>query len=184
MKAIAATQLLRDQHKTLKGLFRQFEVVDRRAREMKAGVVREILMLLEVHFELEEQFIFPRLIEAADESGRELTAQARTDHAEVRALARVIEKRSVFDEYFNAGFLNLITTAEEHLGFEEERILALADEVLGSVLDELGPRLQERYEYLITKPQYGESVPWVVQNPHGGEQKRRVFVAGVEVTAS
>jgi hemerythrin-like domain-containing protein len=173
MEPTYATQLMRNNHKVLRGLFRQFEVVDRRAHEMKQGVVNEILMMLEVHFELEEEFLYPALKNSAKEHDRELADHALAQHEEIRQLMTAIRRRSIQEENFNIGALNLISTAEEHLKFEQEETYKAAEVALGSLLDEMGPRMQARQEELIASPRYKNARPSVVQNPHGGEQKRK-----------
>lgn len=168
-----ATQFLRDQHKILRGLFRQFEPIDHRAPEMKQGVVKEILMMIEVHFSLEEEFIYQPLMEAASDEDRVLAGECLRDHAAIRALVKVMRKKSVQEEFFNTGFLNLLQTTDEHLVREDEELFSAAERTLGSLLDEMGPRMQERRDQLVSSPLYRDARPEIVQNPHGGEQMRK-----------
>jgi hemerythrin superfamily protein len=173
MEPTYATQIMRNNHKVLRGLFRQFEVVDRRAHEMKQGVVNEILMMLEVHFELEEEYLYPALKNSAKEQDRELADHALSQHNEIRQLMTAVRRRSIQEENYNIGALNLIATVEEHLRFEEEETYKAAEATLGSLLDEMGGPMQSRMDQLMAAPRYKNARPGIVQNPHGGEQKRK-----------
>jgi len=49
MKPISAIQLLRDDHKKILGLFRQLEVIEARAPEMRDAVVLELFEEFLIH---------------------------------------------------------------------------------------------------------------------------------------
>lgn len=166
-------QALRNSQRTIRGLFRQVEVVDRRAQEMKKGVVGEVFMMLEVHLDLEEEFIYPALKSSKKEEDREIACQGLQQNDEIRLLIRALRKRDPQEEHFYTGLTNLITTAEEHLTAETEKIFPAAEKVLGSLFEEMVPRIEERRQELISSPRYEGVRPDQVQYPYGGEQKRK-----------
>lgn len=170
---MSATQLLRDNHKIIRGLFRQFEAVDRRAHDMKSGVVKETFMMIETHLKVEETFFYPAVEEAASAIGKALAVDCRKEHEGILLLIRNLNRRDLDEENFNIGFTNLITTTEEHFEKEENDLFLLADTVLGEDLyGDLAPKMAARRKELMEQPQYMDARPEVVQMPNGGEQKR------------
>lgn len=167
-----AIKFLRDDHKIIKGLFRQFEAVDERAPEMKEGLVHEIFMEIEIHTQLENEFFYPELTARVDASDRGLVEQARSDHREISSTAAQLKEQNVFAEHFNDRFSELISLVEAHLGEEERTLFPLAERVLADVTEELCDLLMIKKEELMESPEYSDAIPEVVQNPHGGEQMR------------
>lgn len=171
---ISATQSIRDSHKVIRGLFRQFEAVDRRAHEMKLGVVREIFMMLEIDLRVEEEILFPAITSAAGELGKGMIYDCQSEHHAIRRLIRNLERRDINEEYFNTGFANLISTAEELFKREEDDLFYLGDSVLDQeTYGGLSDQIERRRQELMNLPQFKQARPEVVQMPHGGEQKRK-----------
>ncbi|MGZ3687051.1 MAG: hemerythrin domain-containing protein [Bdellovibrionota bacterium] len=166
MKNTHATRLLRNDHKELTGLFRQFEAVDLRAHEMKIGVAREIFAKIEIHTRLEEEFFYPLLEDAS------LAEDALEDHREMRAqIAELFDSRA--DQVqFDAKMVELIETMEAHVYREENVLIPKAEEALGAALDALGEEMLKRKESLLKMHEFRDAHPQFAQNPHGGEQKR------------
>lgn len=174
MPSISATQFLRDQHKILKGLFRQGEVVARRAHDMEEGVMRELFAMIEIHFRMEEELFYPVVIQAASDAGRAIADDCLREHKDVLRLVHALQRRPVHDEFFATGLSNLISTAEEHLYREDNELFLLAETVLGDELyGELTSSLQTMREDLLHSPEYRDALPGLVQNPNGGEQMRK-----------
>ncbi|MCM2276981.1 MAG: hemerythrin domain-containing protein [Oligoflexia bacterium] len=176
MTQLSATQVLRDNHKTIRGLFRQYEGVRRKTPEMRDGVVRELFMMLDVHFRLEEEFLYPLVAHTGSEPGTALTDDCEREHASIRALIQGLRRRGTRDEFFDTGFTNLVTTCEEHLAREEGELFLLAESELAEALSEdgLAESMENRRKALIAAPEYRDARPEVVQNPHGGEQMRKI----------
>lgn len=171
---MSAIQLFRDHHKTIRGLFRQLEAVDRRAHEMKAGVVRETFMELEIHFQLEEEYLYPVIESKADEEGRATLEECRGSHLGLRNRIRAMRERNIDDEYFNLGLNTLIADIEQHLEQEETALFPLAKMTLGD--EQLAPmeeQIRKRHKDLMRQPRYRDALPEIVQNPNGGEQIRK-----------
>lgn len=175
MGSISITQFFRDHHKLIRGLFRQAEAVDLRAHEMAAGVIRELLMMLEIHLKLEEEILYPFILDRASERGRALLAECLTDHRELASLVRAVRARPVDSEHFKPGLTSLIDSAEPHLEREEAEFFPLCETVLGEDLyGSLTERAISRKTEWMASPEYREAQPSVVQNPHGGEQMRKI----------
>jgi iron-sulfur cluster repair protein YtfE (RIC family) len=174
MEKLRATQLLRDDHKRITGLFRQIESVDLRAPDMKRGVRDQIFMELEVHGRIEEELFYPQLLNSAtseDIKGRVTTAM--NDHIDISTLIAELRKVDIDDEQFILKFSDLIETVEPHLTLEEADLFHEAERLLGDRLEELGIQMQLRRQALIEQPRFEGARAFEVQNPRGGEQKRR-----------
>lgn len=150
MEPIPGTQVLRNSQKTLRGLFRQLEIIGRRAHEMKKSIASETWVMLQIHLDLEEEFIYPPLRNAKREEDRESASKGLFENHEIRKLISAVRHRDPSEENFDIGAANLITTVEEHFQTEIEQIIPSAEQVLGSLLDEIGPRMEARREEWLT----------------------------------
>lgn len=168
-----ATQLLRDDHKRIRGLFRQFEAVDVRAHEMKSGVVREIFMELEIHSRLEQELFYPAFQSAAGELSTVLVGKALDEHKVVQGIIDELRARGVDESGFDSRFAELIEEVQLHIDEEEKEMLRDAEMSMPGQLQELGARMSRRRSELLQQPEYRDARPGVVQNPNGGEQIRK-----------
>lgn len=153
-----ATQFLRDNHKVLRGLFRQLETADRHP-EMKDGIVREITAQFEVHSTIEEELFYPALKAALPEGEQALIDEAVAAHHDAATLLQRLPE--------------FVSSVETHMSDEETRLFEMAEKVLGTQLETLGQKLVARHEQLLASPKYRDARPEVVQNPNGGEQSRK-----------
>lgn len=173
MTQIEATQALRNDHKRMRGLFRQVETVDLRAKEMKEGVVREIFMELEIHTTVEEEIFYPSLRDVLDEEHLPLIDQSFQEHADLKASIGVLRSMDWHTQQFDERLTDLIATVEQHVTKEEDDLFPVAERVLEPHNRELGDRILARREQLLKSEQYRGSRPEDVQNPNGGEQMRK-----------
>ena len=172
-----ATQLLRDDHKKVKGLFRQFEAVDSGAKETKMGLVEETLMELEVHSTIEEEIFYPAVSEAGDEKMRGIIDQGLAAHQQVDKLIGELRDLDPEDRLFNDRFNELIENVQMHIEEEEKAILPHSEYLLDGQMHDLGLKMVARKHELLASPKYHTTQPGVTQSPGGGEQKRKSHVA-------
>jgi hypothetical protein len=177
-----ATQLIRDDHKKIHGLFRQFEVVDLRAHEIKRALIAEIFMELEIHAQIEEEMFYRTLLNVLDEGRRGSINEARNEHEQVKGLISELKQLPVDQESFNPKFGELIQSVEEHIEKEEREILPLMEGTDSPILSEeetrnLSYRMQVRKLELMEKPEYEVARSRPAQYPNGGEQKRKGHAA-------
>lgn len=168
-----ATRILRDDHKRLEGLFRQYEAIGSRAPEMKQGVVREIFMELEVHSKIEEDIFYPAFELVTDTEGQALIAQSLEDHDQVSQKIIELKDLEMGDEELDSRLAELISDVEDHMEREETELLPRAERILWSEMEKLGIQMEKRQAELMASPEYDLSRPETVQNPHGGEQMRK-----------
>ncbi len=182
MTPVLATQILRDDHKRLTGLFRQLEAVDRRALSMRHGVAQEIFMEIEIHSTVEKQIFYPALIAALTPQAKpqpkatSLTAalvdQSISEHREIEILVQRLREIPVGSMAFHGQIDELEELLFSHIEEEEQLTLPAAEELLKDELSPLGAQIQDLRDDLLRQPQYQHSLPEVVQNPNGGEQMR------------
>jgi hemerythrin superfamily protein len=168
METVSATQLLRNDHKVVKGLFRQSEAVEARAPEMKQGVVREICALLTIHARIEEDVFYPALRENPRTAA--LIANSYEDHREAMALIETIEAANREGHDVSAQLSELISAIETHVETEETELFPVAEKVIASKLEMLGQKMFALKQQLLKSP-YAH--PGLVQDPNGGEQMRK-----------
>lgn len=164
-----AIKTLRDDHKTLRGLFAQIDVVDARASEMKQGVIRQLLMEVELHSRIEEELFYPALDKTTDSQLQGLLVSCRDAHKEADELVSKLSENSPDEE-----IRSLVTALEEHMVEEEEELFPLAEQLLGSELDALGEKIVARRRELASDPRFQDAHPSKTQNPNGGEQARKI----------
>lgn len=174
-----AIKILRDDHKVIRGLFRQFEGVILRAPEMKRGVVLECLMQLEVHQAIEQGLFYPafdsRAQQASDTLTRSLVGKFHEAHAAIQADIAQLRSMPVTAEGFDDEMRVLVANAEDHFSDEEDTMFRLAEDMLGEdLLRQLAESMEAQKHKLMSHPRYRDALPEVAQNPRGGEQKRRV----------
>src|SRR5947207_10396979 len=81
---VDAVKLLKDDHKKVKDLFRQFEKA--RSADRKKKIAEEAMQELEVHAAIEEEIFYPAAKAKADREGKELVAEAVEEHHVVKVL--------------------------------------------------------------------------------------------------
>jgi hypothetical protein len=166
-------QFLMDDHKRIKGLFRQFEGIDRRAHIMKAGVCREIFMELEIHFEIKETIFYPTLqIAFKSETLRGLVAESSAEIEQIQLNLQELRSTDIHNEDFNERMNDLIIDTEQHFSREETEIFAQAQDLAHAALEQIIDGMTVEKTRLLAAPQYRNAQPEKTQNPQGGEQKR------------
>ena len=165
------TQIIRDDHKRLIGLFRQSETVRARTPEMQSALFQEIFEEIEIHSRIEEEVFYPQLILAADEAGdaslRGWMDQGVENHRWIDQAVRDLKGRNVEAVSFSAQFAELRERFESHLFEEEQEVLPQAEILLGNQREDLAEKMRSFRE---------TGAPGIpgVQAPHGGEQRRSI----------
>ena len=145
--AVDAVKLLKDDHKKVKDLFRQFEKA--RSADRKKQIAQEAMHELEIHAEIEEEIFYPAAKAKADAEGKELVAEAVEEHHVVKVLIGELKAMPEVNEQFEAKFTVLIENVEHHIEEEEQEMLPDAKKTLGKEIETLGDRMQARKEQLM-----------------------------------
>jgi hemerythrin-like domain-containing protein len=167
-------RFLMDDHKRMKGLFRQFDNVDERAHVMKAGVCEEIFMELEIHTEVEEEFFYPTLQDTLKSTTlKAMVEECTADHEQVKTMIEELKTMGVYSEYFDERMGDLIVEVEQHIDKEESELFSTARDFAFDAIEQICDRMAETRAALLKSPKYQNAQPRIVQDPSGGEQKRR-----------
>jgi iron-sulfur cluster repair protein YtfE (RIC family) len=118
-----ATQLLRDEHRSILDLCRQFESTDARAREMREGVLGALLDELRLHLRIEEEIFYPDALARLPEADRGYVAQALEDHAGIEALIDGLRAMGPEGPGFRESYQEMVSNLEAHIRHEEQEIL-------------------------------------------------------------
>ena len=142
-----AVKLIKDDHKKVKDLFRQFEKA--RTADRKMAIAQEVFQELDVHAEIEEEIFYPAAKAKADREGKELVAEAVEEHHVVKMLISELKAMPQVNEQFEAKFTVLIENVEHHIEEEEQEMLPDAREKLGDDIQALGDEMQARKDELM-----------------------------------
>jgi len=125
------TKMLEQDHRTVEGLFSQFE------SSGDHEIVEEICNELEVHASVEEELVYPKLAEFDPE----LEQHAEEEHGEMKSL--IAQLRSGSGDTM-ALVDRLKSTVQDHVEEEESQAFPELRERLGDELQRIGQAAQER----------------------------------------
>jgi hemerythrin superfamily protein len=137
-----AIQLLKQDHRTVESLFKEFERAGQKAHHTKRRLVKRMIQELSLHADLEEQVFYPALQGPA--KGNELVLKALEEHALLKSLLQQLEKMSPEEERFQPKVTVLIQNVRQHFKEEEGKMFPQLKQALKPAqLRELGHRLEE-----------------------------------------
>lgn len=114
-------KLIKQDHRTVKALFRKFEKATRRSERQKLG--EEIIEELSVHAAIEEQLIYPALRARAKRNGEDAVLNALEEHHAVKMVLAELDKMNVDDERYEAKMHVVRGSVEMHIEEEERELL-------------------------------------------------------------
>ena len=137
-----AIKLIKDDHRKVERLFKEFEGLGHRARKSKMKLLGQIIDELKAHTRLEEAFFYPALRECADAEG--LVLEAYEEHEVVNYVIAGLESIDADHERFDARVTVLGELVQHHVDEEEKELLPRARKLLGEArLKEMGERMRE-----------------------------------------
>lgn len=140
-------QLLEDDHKKVKKMFKDFEKLAKQGDEAgKVEIATQICMELKVHTQVEEEIFYPALYEAFDEP--DLVDEAVVEHASAKDLIEQIESMVGSEELYDAKVKVLGEYINHHVEEEEKEIFPKARKAKMD-LEGLGESLAFRKEELM-----------------------------------
>jgi hemerythrin superfamily protein len=117
-----ATDLLREDHATVRDLFDQYEEVGDSGDAEKIRVFEKIRKAITVHAEIEEEIFYPAIAQIDDEKAQDIVAEAREEHKVVRTLIDEIADLEPDDEQFDAKMKVLMENVLHHAKEEEKEM--------------------------------------------------------------
>ena len=136
-----AIVMLKDDHKEIRDLFRQFKEAGERATARKGQIVNRILEALTVHTYLENECMYPetrRLLPDLEED----VLESYEEHHVADVLCMELATMSPEDERFTAKTMVLIESVTHHIEEEEQDWFPKVRQGLGrKQLQEIGSRM-------------------------------------------
>jgi hemerythrin superfamily protein len=143
-----ATQLLRQDHKKVQGLFTKCEQA--KGMDAKKRFAMQVMNELEVHAQVEEEIFYPAVKKGIEES--ELVDEAKQEHQEAKSLIAQLKKMQGQDngaaDEFESKFSELMEAVQHHVEEEEGEMFPKVED---SELDlaELGSEMAARKQELM-----------------------------------
>ena len=138
-----ATQMIRQDHKKVEGLFKKFEQT--KAAQAKRRLAENAMAELEVHAALEEEIFYPAVKKEVDDGS--MVQEALQEHQTVKQLISELKGMEEADEEFESQFSQLVENVQHHVEEEENEMLPKVEE---SELDlnSLGQQMSQRKQEL------------------------------------
>jgi len=147
-----AITLLKDDHRTVKELFRKFEKAGERAHKTKRTLVDKITEELSVHSAIEEQVFYPAVREAV-ETAEDEVLESLEEHHIVKWTLSELEKMDPQDERFDEKVTVLIESVRHHIEEEEGEMFPKVRRALSrSQLSDLGELMERAKLAAPTRP--------------------------------
>jgi hemerythrin superfamily protein len=147
-----AIVLLREDHKAVKKLFREFEKAGEDATQRKGTLVAKIIELLTVHTYIENEVMYPEVRKLVPDVEDDIL-ESYEEHHVADVLCMELFAMSADNERFDAKTTVLIESVEHHIEEEEQEWFPKVREALGrKQLAELGERLLAAKKKAPTSP--------------------------------
>lgn len=138
-----ATDLLKGQHREVKGLFKSVEG-SKGARERRL-LLERIGQALKIHTAIEEKIFYPAVREIGTGKAEDLVLESLEEHHVVDLVLAELPRVDPSDERFEAKMTVLKELVEHHAEEEEEEMFAVAERKLGEdQLRELGQQMEAK----------------------------------------
>ena len=144
-----ATALLKRQHKDVRSLFKQIEKTEN-ARGRRQ-LLDQVAAALEAHTLIEEELFYPAMKELETKKAAEMVNEAYEEHHVVKLVLRELPEVDPEDERFEAKMTVLSELVEHHVEEEEDEMFKMAKKLGEDELEELGTRMEERFDEIIGK---------------------------------
>ena len=136
-----ALVLLRNDHKEMRKLFRQFQAAGDNATATKGRLVKKMIELLTVHTYIENEVMYPRVREMLPELEADVL-ESYEEHHVADVLVMDLAMMKATDERFTAKTTVLIENVTHHMEEEEQEWFPKVREGLGrKALQEMGADL-------------------------------------------
>ena len=135
-----AVALLKADHRTVEGLFEQYEKASGKAQ--KAKLAKEICLELSIHTTIEEEVFYPACRHAIED---DLVDEAYVEHDGAKMLIAELTKGSPDEQFYDAKVTVLSEMIKHHVKEEEQRDGMFAQAKAADLdLDDLGARMAQR----------------------------------------
>lgn len=138
-------KLLKEDHKKVAKLFKELEGAGERAIKTKENLFEQLKGELELHAQIEEEYMYP-LLEEAEET-KDMTLEAYEEHDIVKNLITELEDEEVGSDVWEAKLKVMKENVEHHVSEEEQELFPEAEEVLSEAqMEQLAQSIMEAKE--------------------------------------
>jgi hemerythrin superfamily protein len=146
-----AIALLKDDHKRVKKLFKDFEKIkDKAEATEKEALVTQICTELTIHTQIEEEIFYPAVRKAIDES--DLLDEAEVEHASAKDLIKQLQGMSVSEPLYDAKVKVLGEYVDHHVQEEQDEMFKKAKKAKVD-MEKLGKKMATRKRALLKEAQ-------------------------------
>ena len=138
-----ATQMIRQDHKKVEGLFKKFQQT--KGAQAKRRLAENAMAELEVHAALEEEIFYPAVKKEVDDGS--MVQEAIEEHQTVKQLISELKGMDEADEEFESQFSQLVENVQHHVEEEENEMLPKVEES-DLDLNSLGRQMSQRKQEL------------------------------------
>jgi hemerythrin superfamily protein len=147
-----AITLLKQDHKTVEGLFKKFEKTGANAHVAQRDLAEKIIRELSVHAAIEEQVFYPAIREAVPDV-EDTVLESLEEHHIVKWVTSELDSMQPDHERFRAKMTVLIENVRHHVEEEEHELFPEVRKAMGrKALAELGQAMEEAKETAPTRP--------------------------------
>ena len=147
-----AIVILKEDHKRIKALFKQFQAAGEDATARKGKLVKDMITELTVHTYIENEVMYPRVRELVPELEQDVL-ESYEEHHVADVLTAELAAMDADDEHFDAKTTVLIENVTHHIDEEEKDWFPQVRSALGrKELAEIGARMLELKKKAPTSP--------------------------------
>lgn len=147
-----AITLLKDDHRRVKQLFREYERLGPRAKRSRQRIAQEFGRELAVHSNIEEVVFYPQ-VRARIQRAEDEVLEGLEEHHIVKWTLSELEKMDPDDERFDAKVRVLMESVRHHIDEEENELFPQVRRALSRAeLNQLGEELEEAKSVAPTRP--------------------------------
>jgi hemerythrin superfamily protein len=139
-----ATDLLKKQHKEVKGLFKQIQSSGN--GRQRRQLLNEVARNLEGHTLIEEEIFYPAVRGLETRKAEKMVLEAYEEHHVVKLVLAELPRVNPEDERFEAKMTVLSELVEHHADEEEKDMFKVAQKLGKDELESLGEQMQERFQ--------------------------------------
>jgi hemerythrin superfamily protein len=137
-----ATDILKKQHREVKGLFKKIENTEESSERKQ--LLDQITQALELHTRLEEEIFYPAVRGLETRQAEEMVAEALEEHHVVKLVLADLPHVDPEDERFEAKMTVLSELVEHHADEEEKEMFKSAKRLGDDELEALGELMEAR----------------------------------------
>lgn len=141
-----ATDLLKKQHREVKGLFKKVEKTENASE--RRSLMETITEELQMHTTIEEEIFYPAVREVESKKAEQMIDEALEEHHVVKLVLAELPKVDPQDERFEAKMTVLSELVRHHVEEEESEMFKLAEKLGKEELSDLGKQMAGRVEEL------------------------------------